>query len=242
MNFLNRFLKIATAIFATAYFICACDLDDQPPTNIITRYNLPHEVADEIFTADVLQVTGSLEPFLDRIQQHGMRIYEGNNPPPINLFRNDISDGDNFYVKNDCIYDEKHSSYADSLFGKYDLNILIPETQGEVARASVSYRSMSEIPAYRDGLDSGDGTGIAAGNDTSFTIFYKVLNGRYDKISYQAVWIISGTFHRNPNLMPILTDVTQCMVLVKKGTDAQNQMANLGTIRIFRDPAPEWHQ
>jgi hypothetical protein len=58
MNFLNRFLKIAPAILATAYFICACDLDDQPPTNIITRYNLPHEVADEIFTADVLQVTG----------------------------------------------------------------------------------------------------------------------------------------------------------------------------------------
>ena len=76
-------LSTRIAFFAGICSLFSCDLDDEIPSNALGKYNLPPEVATEIFTNEVLAVTGSLEPFLDVIQQHGMEIYEGDSPPEI---------------------------------------------------------------------------------------------------------------------------------------------------------------
>ncbi|GAA0879937.1 hypothetical protein GCM10009119_29070 [Algoriphagus jejuensis] len=245
MKAIAVFLKKTLMTLAAICSLFACDLDDAPdtlrPSNVLTKYVFPPEIVEQIFTEDVLEVTGSLEPFLDRIKRNGMKIYDGHNPPVVyNPYSSGELEGVQFRVKNDCIYDEKYPSYADSTFGDYLDQILILEKEKDVVEAIISYSSLSNDPKYPDRLDSGNGEGIATGEGDDFTVFYKVERGQFDKIFYQGIWIVSGTFTFGENLQPILSNVSKCLILLEKSSDPDQKMANVGTIRIFQDPAPIW--
>ncbi|MBD8489937.1 hypothetical protein IFO69_14365 [Echinicola sp. CAU 1574] len=232
---------------AMASCLLGCDLDNEIPSNELINYDLPQEVADDFFTGEVMEITGSLEPFLDRIQRNGMKIYQGQNPPFIYqslIFDN--PDGPKtgliFEMQNDCIYDEKYPSYADSVFGKNIEYLFILKDQNEVLDVESGYVSIEneDFPEYPYGFDQGSGEGIASGDGSNFTIFYRVENGSYGNLTYKAIWIISGTFEFVNNEEPRLSEVTKCMIMLDKGNDPNRELASIGTIRIFRGIRPEW--
>lgn len=248
------FTRLMVLFLVGSFFLFGCNVDDEPPvieedpTNDLGDYILPASVQD-LFTPEVLEVTGSLEPFLDKIILNNMKIYQGINPPEIykGNYRSDIllsREVQNFEVNNDCIYDEFYPSYADSIFGSYhDKIFLIREDE----KATISYSSISNINPiqFPDGIDQGESVAIASGDKNNFTLFFKVNNGIHNRISYSALWIYSGTYEKtisfqNENLIEssTLTNVTKCMVLLNKGNDPNGDMANIGTIRIFRDNGP----
>src|SRR5690606_15399051 len=55
------------------------------------------------------------------------------------------------------------------------------------------------------------------------------------------IWIVSGTVSETGNARSI-SNVTKCLVMLQKGDDPNDQVANRGTIRIFKDVNPEWIQ
>lgn len=247
----TNFKSLILLFLMCSFSLLGCNVDDEPPvieenpTNELGDYDLPTSVQD-LFTPSVLEITGSLEPFLDRIISRGMEINTGVRPPEINktissqdglpLFKAPLE----FRIKNDCIYDELYPSYADSTFGRYFDSLMILNVEEEYF-SYVSYNSETEkdIYPFSNGYDQGRGVGIATGGDTKFSIFYRVEDGRFGNISYQALWIISGTFDlKIQNREMALKEVTKCMVLLSKGNDPQSEMANVGTIRIFKDDEP----
>lgn len=223
----------------------ACNVGEEPPTNELIKYNLPTEVSTEIFTQKVLQITGSLEPFLDRIQDHQMKIYDGENPPEI--YREEyIREGippikvpKQFQVRNNCIFDETFPSYADSTFGDYlDSLLIVKEDENFISYNSYKTYSDERQPEFENGFDTGSGFGYVSGESSNFTIFYKVNNGVFGNIPYQAIWIISGEVISDDNFYTELRSISKCLILTQKGNDPNNEMANVGTIRIFRDDGP----
>jgi hypothetical protein len=233
------------AALATVSLFYGCNLDDELPSNELIKYNIPQEVAIEIFTPDVLKVTGSLEPFLDRVQQHNMSINQGNNVPEI-FVEKFTQDGlpiskvpIRYIVENDCIYDELYPSYADSTFGDYfDSLFIIKEDEKFISYVSYNSYSDEKDPVFYNGFDKGSGIGFASGDNPKFTIFFKVENGIFGTIPYEAVWIISGEYSSDENRFSELKNVSKCMILLNKGNDPNGDMANIGTIRIFRDNGP----
>src|SRR5690606_33047404 len=147
--------------------------------------------------------------------------------------------GVRFSIDNDCIYDGRSASNIESVFGKYEEAILILRSRSYFA-ARVDYSSLANpaYPQYPDGYDSGSGIGYASGNGNNFTIFIRVENGRVDQVPYQALWIISGTVSNSPN-PEMMSEVTKCLVMLEKGSDPEDKVANGGTIRVFRDQSPE---
>ncbi|EAZ82816.1 hypothetical protein [Algoriphagus machipongonensis] len=247
----SNFIRLILFFLIGSFSFFGCVLDDEPsiieedPTNDLGDYDLPSSVQD-LFTPSVLEITGSLEPFLDKIISRGMEINTGIRPPEINktissqdglpLFKAPLE----FRIKNDCIYDELYPSYADSTFGGYFDSLMILKLEEDYV-SYVSYNSETDkdIYPFSNGYDQGRGVGIATGEGLKFSVFYKVDDGRYGNISYQALWIISGTFDlKVQNREMALKDVTKCMVLLSKGNDPQSEMANVGTIRIFKDENP----
>ncbi|MEX2591937.1 MAG: IPT/TIG domain-containing protein [Anditalea sp.] len=219
----------------------SCTVFDDVPTPVLTRYDFPSEVLDSIFTRDIPKDIRNVDNFLDKIVRNGMAIHEGNDPPEI-TFNGSNSVGKKYTIEHDCIYDEKVPANVDSLYGKYEETILLSNQQNTFV-ADVSYFSVGhdDYPQFPSGLDRGSGTGYVSGNNNNFTIFYKVEegNGVFDNIPYQALWIISGTVSENARE---ITNVTKCLVMLGKGPDPEDKIANRGTIRIFRDVNPDWIQ
>lgn len=138
----------------------ACNLDDLPPSNELGDYNLPPKVATEIFTDDVLAITGSLEPFLDQIKREGMDVHQGTSPRAIFQYCDDkLPCPQSYQVNHDCLYDSRCPSYADSTFGRYQDNILIQENTSGGYDGSLAYYSLAGDSLYREGFDTGPGSG-----------------------------------------------------------------------------------
>ena len=232
------------SIFAAGMVCWGCSfLDNEPPLSVPAKeYDLPPGVRTQIFN-EVPEEIGDIDVFLNSIEQNGMVIHEGNDPPEIYTFSDfNIANsrvGVRFSVDNDCIYDGKITSNNDAVFGKYQEAIMIINSRSQFA-ARVDYFSLGspDYPQYPNGYDSGSGIGYASGNDNNFTIFFRVENGRLDQVPYQALWIISGTVSNSPN-PETMTNVTKCLVMLEKGSDPSDKVANNGTIRIFRDRSPE---
>ncbi len=238
-------LNTAIGFFAGICFLISCDLDDEPPSNALGKYDLPEEVASEIFTNEVLAVTGSLEPFLDLIQQNGMKIYEGDSPPEIYRiidFKTGLRDAQKFHIKHDCVFDANYPSYRDSVFGRYEDYFLIQKDEEGTYGSFLGYFSLADqsFPQYPDSLDTGFGVGNVSGEGNDFTSFVKVENGKYGTINYDALWIISGTYRLvdGVNATNSLSNVTKCMVMLAKTGDSQDELANVGTVRIYKDDNP----
>lgn len=219
-------------------------LDNEPPSSVPAKaYDLPPGIRMQIFNDELLEELGDVDALLNMIEQNGMVIHEGNDPPEIytfsdsNIAINRV--GVKFSIDNDCIYDGKITSNNNAVFGKYEETIMIINSRSQFA-ASVDYFSQEspDYPQYPGGYDSGSGVGYASGNENNFTIFIKVENGRLDQIPYESLWIISGTVSNSPNPR-VMTDVTKCLVMLRKGSDPGDKVANSGTIRIFRDRSPD---
>ncbi|WP_439483089.1 hypothetical protein [Cyclobacterium plantarum] len=80
---------------------------------------------------------------------------------------------------------------------------------------------------------------MSGNQNRDFTIFLKITNGKYDAVNYSAIWIISGTYVLMDRKSE-LTNVTKCMVMLEKSEDPEDKVADRGTVRIFRDDAPQW--
>jgi sugar lactone lactonase YvrE len=225
--------------------LVSCTGFDDSPIPVLTRYDLPPAILENIFTKDIPKEIRNVDNFLDKIKQNGMVIHEGVNPPEIYNLDGNNRIGVKFNIASDCIYDGKAPSNVDSIYGNYEETILIsidPLNQNSFI-GEVSYTSVgdADYPLYRSGLDKGSGRGYVSGNGNNFTIFYRVGNGTFDNIPYEAIWIISGTVPDSQNVREI-TNVTKCLVMLKKGEDQKDKIANRGTIRIFRDGNPDWIQ
>lgn len=237
-------LNTIIALFAGICFLISCDLDDEIPSNALGKYDLPPEVATEIFTNEVLAVTGSLEPFLDLIQQNGMKIYEGDSPPEIYTYRaNDLS-AQLFKMEHSCQYDGKYPAYQDSVFGNYEDQLMILNYEDGTYESSLRYFSLADklYPQYPDSLDTGYGSGIVSGAGDNFTLFVHVKTGKFGTANYEALWIISGTYQfivGVNNAYYALSNVTKCMVMLAKAGDTKNELATIGTVRIYKDDTPE---
>ncbi|HSF53449.1 MAG TPA: hypothetical protein VLA71_06835, partial [Algoriphagus sp.] len=188
------------ALYAGICMMFSCDLNDEVPNNELGKYDLPPEVASEIFTPEVLAVTGSLEPFLDLIQQNGMQIHEGESPPEIYWY----NDNKNqvaliFTIGHSCLYDSNFTSYKDSIFGRYEDHILIAKDQEGNYVSDLRYFSLMDplYPQYPDRLDTGFGAGTASGSGSDFTMFVNVKDGIFGGARYEALWIISGSYQAN---------------------------------------------
>ena len=232
------------SILAAGVVSLGCSfLDNEPPSSVPAKdYDLPSGIRTQIFN-ELPEEIGNVDVFLNKIEQNGMVIHEGNDPPEIYTFSDSRMAinrvGVKFSVDNDCIYDGKITSNNNAVFGKYEEEIMIINSRSQFA-ASVDYFSLGspDYPQYPGGYDSGSGVGYASGNENNFTIFIKVENGRLDQIPYQALWIISGTVSNSPNPQ-VMSDVTKCLVMLGKGSDPGDKVANSGTIRIFKDQFPE---
>lgn len=238
-------------LILSSFFWLACNVDEEPPiiekpSNDLGDYNLPGSVQG-LFDTEVLKVTGSLVPFIDRIQKNGMKIYQGDAPPEI--FKGTYDDNRvmvkkesiSFFNNHDCVYDEYYPSYKDSTFGGYIDQFFFSNEEPDIS--FISYSSVEGNPSsiFPAGMDQAETEGIFSGDKNNFTLFFKVDNGLYNRIRYTALWIYSGTiraeFRDTSPLtsISILSNVTKCFVLVNKSSDPNNEMANVGTIRIFRD-------
>jgi sugar lactone lactonase YvrE len=223
---------------------CSKDIEDTPApamTRARTNYNydLPPEILDSIFAKEQLNA-GEL---LDKIVKAGMFIHEGKIPPEVYNFNGSDTIGLKFNIENACIYDEKIPANINSIYGKYEESIRILKKQGGSFVADVSYASIvdAKYPQYSHGLDQGSGSGYASGNGNKFTVFYQVKNGDFNNIPYQALWIISGTVSNAPQVQRI-QDVTKCFVMLQKGADPEDRVANPGAIRVFKDSVTVWNQ
>lgn len=238
-NILNRICLVGGVIFL--YFTSCSNLEDTP-NPVMTRYNLPSQVLDNVFTPDIPEEIRNVDNFLDRMVREGMIIHQGDQPPEIYDLNGSIRVGLKFVVDSDCIYDGRNGSNVDSEYGRYEETIQISRDQNTLL-AEVSYSSLEgpDFPDFPNGLDTGSGRGYVSGNGNNFTIFYKVENGLYGDINYQAIWIISGTVSNSPYAREI-SNVTKCLVMLGKDTDREDKVANRGTVRIFRDNDPDWIQ
>lgn len=233
------------SIFAGATLCMGCSfLDNEPPSSVPAKaYDLPSGIRMQIFNNELLEELGDVDAFLNMIEQNGMVIHEGNDPPEIYTFSNlsivNNRVGVKFSVDNDCIYDGKITSNTNVVFGKYEGAFLILNSRSQFT-ARVDYLSLGspDYPQYPRGYDSGSGIGYASGHGNNFTIFFRVENGRLDQIPYEALWIISGTVSNSPD-PEAMSDVTKCLVMLGKGSDPGDKVANSGTIRIFRDLSPD---
>ncbi|WP_026968066.1 hypothetical protein [Algoriphagus terrigena] len=242
METVLEFLNLRIAPFAGIFFLFACDLNDGIPSPELGKYDLPQEVVSEIFTDEVLAITGSLEPFLDEIKSKGMTIHEGDNPPEIFDYCQSGPCPQIYSVDHSCLYDKYYPSYADSSFGGYLDSIFIARDQFDTYKSSLGYYSVAnpneKNPEYASGLDTGWGSGIASGDNGAFTLFIKIDNGKYDDVSYRALWIVSAVGEFDDGELYGLTNIRKCMILLSKQGDPAGQMANIGTIRIFEDDVP----
>ncbi|SHN19979.1 hypothetical protein SAMN04488057_11056 [Cyclobacterium lianum] len=218
-----------------------CEKFDDLPDPVLNRYDVPAEVLGRVFTADVPQNIRNVDEFFDRIKAQGMVIHEGNEPPVI--YNRNNQSGPGFTIGNHCLYDSRNRDNEGFTYGKYQETIRIyPDRNQSIFLADIAYFSVSDpdFPEFPRGLDSGSGMGYVSGNQGSnFTIFIKITNGKYDLVDYSAIWIISGTYVEITGGQNELTDVTKCMIMLEKSEDLQDRVADRGTIRIFRDDAPE---
>lgn len=225
--------------------LVSCTGFDDLPTPVLSRYDLPPAILENVFTKDIPKEIRNVDDFLDKIKQNGMVIHEGNNPPEIYTRDGNTRIGVKFTIASDCIYDGKAPSNVDSVYGKYEETIQIsmdPSNQN-IFLADVSYTSVgnAHYPQYPNGLDKGSGRGYVSGSGNDFTVFYRAGNGTFDKIPYEAIWIISGSVPDSKNVRELM-NVTKCLVMLKKGEDEEDKVANIGTIRIFKDEFPNWIQ
>lgn len=227
--------RISTVLFLPLLVACIGCVSDEEPTNILTAYNLSSEIQG-IFDKDVLKATGNLEDFLNTIKANGMVITEGSLPPAVHsdIFKGQF--GLKYTTKYNCIYDNKNPKNKGESFGSYAIEILIDTSEGNFAKLDYSYLYNRNYDKFRNGIDSGSGEGYGSGNGDNFTFFIPTGEAMYDDIRYKALWIISGTysFYR-------LTNLTQCFIILEKGNDPDDKMANPGTIRIFKDDNPVFY-
>ncbi|MBD3628237.1 hypothetical protein [Cyclobacterium sp.] len=224
------------------FTLVSCEKFDDLSNPVLNRYEVPAEVLEEIFTADIPQNMRDVDHFFDRIKEQGMVIHEGNEPPII--FDRTSQAGPKFTIENNCLYDSRNPDNEGYTYGKYQETIRIyPDRNESIFLADIAYFSVSDpdFPEFPRGLDSGSGTGYVSGNQgTNFTIFLKIRNGKYDIVNYSAIWIISGTYIGITGSQNELTNVTKCLVMLEKSEDPEDKVADRGTVRIFRDDAPQW--
>ncbi len=222
--------------------LLGCDFDNLPHARL-TDYDLSPSLVESVFDVQVLREIGNLEDFLKKIERLGMPIYQGNQPPEIYTFEGNTRVGARFIVSNECFYDEKNPANVKDMFGRYEQGLLIERGgQGEYS-SRINYRSIEgpNFPEFPSGLDTGEGLGYVTGSGQDFTIFTKVENGDFDGVPYKALWLISGTLEDNDGFYT-LKNVFSCLVMLDKGGDPDDKVANIGTVRLFRDASPEWIQ
>ncbi|WP_194973114.1 hypothetical protein [Aquiflexum lacus] len=232
----NQFVCLANVtIILLLMFGCG---SEEKPSNKLIKYNLGVEIQENVFNEEVLSKVGNLENFLDLLTANGMRVSNGAQPPTIMA---DILKGDfgvRYTVESLCIYDGKNSSNVGEVFGGFFMEMLIDTEPGlnNLGRLRYSSLSSDNYPEYPNGIDSGEGSGYASGGADNFTLFVLVENARFRNIPYKALWIISGSYNYY-----LLTNFTMCFVILEKGNDPNDELANPGTIRIFSDPQPDMY-
>ncbi|WP_162342594.1 hypothetical protein [Cyclobacterium salsum] len=222
------------------FIFVSCENFDDLTDPVLVRYNVPTEVLEMVFTPDIPSDIKNVDNFLDRIKQHGMVIHEGNSPPAIPGSFSNFTPG--FSIGNHCIYDGSNSENEGFSYGSYEEIIRVHTDQNQNNfLGDISYTSIfnPDYPDYPVGLDSGSGRGYVSGEGDDFTIFTKVTNGSYGDVSYSAIWIISGTYAYIVGSQYELRNVTKCMIMLEKSEDPGDRVANRGTVRIFKDDAPQ---
>ncbi|RDC62700.1 SMP-30/gluconolactonase/LRE family protein [Adhaeribacter pallidiroseus] len=233
-NYTSLALRLLFLIF------CSCSEEDSPVQPITqSKYNIPTSVLNTIFTEEQLPA----EEILDKIKKNGMLIHEGTTPPPIFTTNVNTIVGLSFTMEHTCIYDDQAGSNVGTVYGQYEQNIAITRNPDGSFAASLTYASVAhpDYPQYPANLDHGSGTGYATGNGNNFTLFFKITNGVYDNITYDAIWMISGTVSNFPDVREV-SNITKCLVMLRKDNDPDDKVANPKTIRIFRDTASTQNQ
>ncbi|WP_158267460.1 IPT/TIG domain-containing protein [Adhaeribacter arboris] len=211
---------------------CSKEDDPDPVPLTSSKYDIPVGILNDIFITEKLDA----EKVLDKMKEKGMVIQEGTQPPEIYLPNGSTNGALNFTIEHNCIYDDKNAGNQGSSYGKYEQSIQITRNPDNSFAANISYTSVGDpnFPEYPRGMDTGSGTGYVTGKGNNFTIFFKTQTARFDQISYNAIWIISGTVSNFPEVDEV-TNITKCMIMLEKGADPDDKVANPGTIRIFQD-------
>lgn len=165
---------------------------------------------------------------LDNFRKAGMPFFEGNQPRLIANFVTQVPSGITFVIEHQCISDNVARSNIDSAFSSYSETLTVLPDSNNNYRVAASYVSAR---------DQGSGIGFASGDpNNNFSLFFKV-NGLTDGIAYEAIWVITGSLQfSDQGLVSGLSNIYDAFLMTQKGPDPLNQVADVGTIRVFRDP------
>lgn len=165
---------------------------------------------------------------LESFRKAGMPLVEGNRARIIANFGGQTPIGINFLIEHQCVSDNVTAANVDSAFSSYNENLLVLQDINDDAAVSASYVSAR---------DEGSGTGFASGDgNNNFSLFFKA-NGVTSGISYTAIWVVTGSLKfSSPETISGLSNIHDAFLITQKGDDPLNKVADVGTIRVFRDP------
>ncbi|WP_439483088.1 hypothetical protein [Cyclobacterium plantarum] len=111
------------------FILVSCEKFDDLSNPVLNRYEVPAEVLEEVFTADIPQNLRNVDNFFDRIKEQGMVIHEGNQPP---YMVGPTGAGVlKFTIANNCIYDDKNPNNEGFSYGKYEELIQVYSDQNQ---------------------------------------------------------------------------------------------------------------
>ncbi|MXV50322.1 hypothetical protein GS399_05005 [Pedobacter sp. HMF7647] len=161
--------------------------------------------------------------FLNKLAGAGLTITE-DNPG----YRNYFMLKGVYRLQHTCVSDNRTPKNLNSTYADYRLDLALAP-----AGNSVSYMTDDNL----DRSTKIDSITVHVDSKLNFTVFFRAA-GISNNISYEALWIISG---KSPQLQPNsplpLESMYDCYVILSKGPDPDNKVADVGTVRIFKDPA-----
>jgi hypothetical protein len=153
---------------------------------------------------------------LDTLEAHGTVVNTGLTPPIVN--------GVYLVSPNYCFYDNSSPSLAGETIASYEYEF----TNQSASTFSININ-------YSDAIVGGDDSGsdinatYLSGSNSSFTI-YTQLTGTTNGISYTSLQVLSGQVASGA-----IDNFQYTFYLESKGSDPDNTIVPVGTIRIFED-------
>lgn len=134
-----------------------------------------------------------------------------------------------FNINHKCIYDSAVPSNSQTNYALYTYALNHNEGLN-----SMSYET-TQTANYQDSAasDSTGIQGIGTGNTYTITTYF-LAHGTSGNVTYTALWIVTGDATFGPNFnITTLNNAHACLILLSKGSDPDNRVAQPGTVRVF---------
>lgn len=135
-----------------------------------------------------------------------------------------------FDINHKCIYDSAVPNNEQTTYSLYTYSL----NHNNDGFDSMSYET-TQSTNYQDiaASDSTGFQGIGTGNTYTITTYFKA-HGTSGNVTYTALWIVTGnaTFGANFNITSF-DNAHSCLIMLSKGSDPDNRVAQPGTVRVF---------